>query len=312
MGTAALNWMKTQGWHTTYADPTQEIRVVSERLCTGTFAMGRIWHTPMTVEVQPRPVDDGHALITLPLTGSRRITLNDREHKLEAPDILVHPGQTTFELHTDSPGAHAFFEVPKILLQPWLSQAWDVRPIVGAPGYRDTIVSASMAALNSTFTADSAASASWAAGMQHLGLAMVQSSLDMSPAQYQPDLVGKARSLIRAKAHDPNYSIAKLAADLNISTTHLHRIMKSGGRSAGQLLRSQRISLARGLLREADPSAAEYQRVAEVVGFTSARVLRRSLAREDLDARLPSDFLTPSESYTQSHSPQSNRTNNDN
>ena len=283
VGGTALDWINTQGWHTTYADPTQQVRVACERLQTGMFVIGRLWHTPMTVDIQPPPASRGHVFITPPLTGTRHITLNDQVHELRAPDMLVHPGHTPFELHTDAPAAHAFLEVPRGLLQPWLWGTREVRPIECRPGYRDTVVNALMAALNGSFASDSAASATWAVGMQQLVLAMVQSSVSGSSVEHWPTLVNDARRLIRAKAHDPTYTIAKLARDLYVSTTHLHRVIRVSGKSAGQLLRSQRTELARSLFGDVKPSVADYARVAELAGFSSTRVLKRALSSPSIE-----------------------------
>ena len=86
-------------------------------------------------------------------------------------------------------------------------------------------------------------------------------------------LIEKARRQIMLKMHDPEYSVAKLADDLHLSRSQLHRALtEHHGRSPSQLLRELRLEAAGELLKQ----GFSVLEVALATGFTGSSVFSRS------------------------------------
>ena len=86
-------------------------------------------------------------------------------------------------------------------------------------------------------------------------------------------LVEKARKQIMLCLHDADYSVARLADDLHLSRSQLHRALtEHDGRSPSQLMRELRLEAAAELLKQGFPVLE----VAITTGFTSSSVFSRS------------------------------------
>ena len=86
-------------------------------------------------------------------------------------------------------------------------------------------------------------------------------------------LIEKARNQIMQKLHDPDYTVARLANDLHVSRSQLHRALtEHDGRSPSQLLRELRLEAAAELLTQGF-SVVE---VAMATGFTGSSAFSRS------------------------------------
>ncbi|MEM7053211.1 MAG: response regulator [Pseudomonadota bacterium] len=93
---------------------------------------------------------------------------------------------------------------------------------------------------------------------------------DIRPAH---PLVEKARKQIIRHLHDADYNVAKLADNLHLSRSQLHRALtEHAGRSPSQLLRELRLEAASELLKQGFPVLE----VAITTGFTGATVFSRS------------------------------------
>ena len=103
----------------------------------------------------------------------------------------------------------------------------------------------------------------------------IEGSNDSSDAEIGPThpIVEKARKQIMRHLHDADYSVVKLAEDLHLSRSQLHRtLIEHTGSSPGKLMRQLRLEAASELLKQGFSTLD----VAITTGFTSSSVFSRS------------------------------------
>ncbi|PPF47309.1 hypothetical protein C5B85_03335 [Pseudoclavibacter sp. AY1F1] len=286
-GTAAVDWMREQGWHVTHVDQSVLIRVVCERITTPSLVLGRVWSTPMSLQIVPIRTEQELSYVSLPLTGKRSLSIEGTTHALEAPSLFVHPVATPFELHAADSGALLFLGLPSSRVDPWLPQGTQARPLSGAAVYRETLLSAVMAVLSADAPLESPGFGLAASGLQQLALAVLQSAVSQASGKQPPAGAAAAIERIKRKAHDRAYSVARLAHDLDVSTAHLHRLFKPSGSTPGRLLRSERLHIAQELLIGGHANTLELELIADQSGFSSARSLQRALSAQALESLTP-------------------------
>lgn len=279
-GPRALQWLHQQQLEVDDVPSEAEARISFDRIETDEFIAGRIWQTPMTMRYAPRPWADNFSLVLLALAGRRNIEIDGATYSMESPEVLVLVEPVPFIVRTTEVTAGAFFWVPRRRLHPWADDMPKIQPFRAGAAFHATTISAAMAALNFDLDARSPAHKTWALGMQHLVLALVQDSLQATIMETWPPLAREARRIAREHAPDRNFSVAKLAQALEISPTHLHRVMQPTGVTAGQLIRQQRLHLATELLTGQKRTRSELERVASLTGFPSGRSLRVALAQQ--------------------------------
>ncbi|WP_298871011.1 helix-turn-helix transcriptional regulator [uncultured Microbacterium sp.] len=88
----------------------------------------------------------------------------------------------------------------------------------------------------------------------------------------------RVRLLFESRFTDPRFSVAAAAAELHVSSRHLHRLFEKRGTSPSTYLRSLRVDFARALLEVRADSGMTVQGIARQSGFASERTMRRALA----------------------------------
>lgn len=112
--------------------------------------------------------------------------------------------------------------------------------------------------------------------------ALVQSTAaSAAPGAHGVDpIVRRADAVIAEQAHDPEFSVERLAQMLSVSRRHLTRVLSHAGRAPADRIRDVRLSRVRVAWDAHGDELLRDDLLARWFGFRSARALRESLSRE--------------------------------
>ncbi|WP_424466968.1 helix-turn-helix domain-containing protein [Pseudoclavibacter helvolus] len=130
-------------------------------------------------------------------------------------------------------------------------------------------------------SADEARRRNLRAAVEHAVIALYRRILDHAALTARgPDrLVRRALDRIDRFDQVRKYSVAELAADLNVSDAHLRRVFRSAGSSPSAALTRARVARAQALLRVGAEQRLTAIEIAERSGFSSAASMRRALRK---------------------------------
>lgn len=299
-GAAAVRWFASLGWEVREAKTP--LHVVADFLSADGFFLGRLNHTPARLVALPQPPASIGIMGTIGLSGGLDIVNRSREFHLAPGAIAVHSTAHLMEIRTQKPTVRISIGT-RVERLPLVSGASVINNVVSPERpLNAAFIAAASAVLDNPIESSHPSFPSMRRGLEHLLTAAINSSEVVLPgvtALSQAKLLRRALARIDARIKDPNLTVAELASDLNVSSTHLHRTFSITGQTVGQHIRYLRTILALSHIRGPQPRDAELARVAGLTGFSSARSLRRALANHpDGAAILSPELLNSTGTFT--------------
>jgi AraC-like DNA-binding protein len=269
--------MAQHGWDVAAVDP---FRLSATRVSAGDFSVARIWHTPAHL-VQTSNVSRAETVrMVVGMDSESEVRAPGAAHRFGPRQVLVAEGAAQVEIRTTAPTARLEMVTDKkavgagSLLQGSSLQVLDVQD-----NYWQALAAIiSVVATSGVGQADAGFPALRAAVESAALAALAHSTGPTRPAsRRRADLLSRAERLINLRYNDPDFGVAGLAAELNVSPAHLHRIFARRSATPYQAILERRTQLARHLFAVSpDRSAAA---VARESGFNSVKSMRRALDR---------------------------------
>lgn len=281
-GAAAARWLRHRSWNVDTSRHTKA-RLYADEIALGGSRIRRSWHTAAQLAHVPS-VAAGH-LLMLQHEGEATITTADRTDTLVPGSILVVERSTPFALHAGTSVAR--MEITLRAGRGGLSTPLPGAVWVSAPGHptRSILLSAVNAALNSDLRPHTPAFTSTMSAISELAVAVIAEAFpepSFHATRREAALFASALALIRDGAGDPGMTVARIADELNTSVRHLQRVFAAHGSTPAASLRTERRRRAEAV---ADHGARRehLDAIANSVGYTSHRAMRRALRAPSLD-----------------------------
>lgn len=284
-GRDAEAWLAERGWKVVSLD-RQQLRLAADFAWTPTFVIGRIWHSPVTLEVIPSREFEHVTVASFMLEGTMDLLADGRARAAPAGSNFYSAGNTGLQLRTKRASSRLLVGVPSSLFD----GVPDTQLIHGHsyradPSYRHTLVASVTAALRGHVRRNTTPYRYWSVGIEQLLLAATISNVDTDPdlaradddAQPPSNRAEVILALIDEHAHDPAFTVQHLAELVGLSRSQVHRLLESTDRTPAAHLRDARLRLAEAMLGDSVASTDDLRRVALASGFSSMRALREAL-----------------------------------
>lgn len=287
-GHDAEAWLAERGWKVTSPDRHQ-LRLTADFAWASTFVIGRIWHTPATMEIIPNTEFEQVTVASFVLDGTMELLADGRARAAPAGANFYSAGNTSLQLRTRRPSSRLLIGVPSSLFggvpADRLAHGRSYRT---DPNYRGTLVASVTAALAGHIRRNTTPYRYWSVGVENLLLAATLSGVDTDPDlaltdpsdMAPPNRAEELLATIDQKAHDPAFSVQQLANLAGLSRSQVHRLLETTDRTPAVHLRDARLRLAEELLRDRNGDTADLRRAAQAGGFSSVRALREALRGE--------------------------------
>ncbi|MEV8240039.1 helix-turn-helix domain-containing protein [Microbacterium testaceum] len=243
--------------------------------------MRRIWHTALSLT---RPAANAASLrdtLLVQVAGEARLSLSDGVETPLAPnDVVFLPGGQAFSLVSDEPIARVEIDYRAHDRSPgWVHGKGELVSVTMILSAVNALFHASVARAEMSVATAVAASveALVAAARAEAGALRASPRGRSREAVDYADLYDRASVVIASGAMHVDLTVDRLAERLGATRRQLERAFAAHGRSPGQMLREERLRLARMLLA-ADPDFP-LASVAKLSGFSSERALMHALAR---------------------------------
>lgn len=260
------------------------LRVGGDLLSTDSFALARLWHTPLLlrpVAKEARP-DNGRFTATLIVEGRGVLTIDGAPHSFEPGTLLIYDRQLSESMQADA-------SIAAIHVSHWWTailragQRREDVPVASRPPAQ--LVGLLIAMVNTTFEQRLDESdlgfAAWLASIDSAVSSLLGSTLRARAALASPvTLYERALAVIQERHADPAFTVAELAEHFDVSKPWLHRAFAEQDTSPRRVLMDTRIAHARALLPLL-PTPAAIASAAEASGFGTSRALRRALRAEE-------------------------------
>lgn len=280
-GERAIEWLQARGAQVLESDG--EVKIFADIAKSPTIVVGRIWFSPMSVEVAPVPRERTNLVfLSFAMRGtSPKIGQNEKTVGTPPP-FFVHSMSEPIRIDTREASTRLVFGIRSSRLTAVLGPDHaSSGPRTANAHLRKVLTSAAMASLDSPIDGDNAGFPAWRSAMENLVIAVLQSSMGRTPEQNGPaSLLLRAQSIIAEQAHDASFTVLDLGRQLDISQSHLHRIFRVIGTTPAKLLRETRLSLAEEYLGTGTPTAEDLRAAAAYAGFRNLRMFRRATADE--------------------------------
>ncbi|PPF84884.1 hypothetical protein C5E07_05110 [Pseudoclavibacter sp. RFBJ3] len=300
-GDAAIKWFSALGW---IAEPlSPRLQIVADLIRTDTFAIGRIWHTP--VQLTSAFSDQAHGGMFHAVYGIEGTQMMRSKGGLAE----LSPGQMYVQLFGDAlvitarePVAVLFFVSQWGQLRDRDGQAPSPRAgLFGASNaYREVFTTAIHSALNSLTTVEGTGFSRFRTGIHDIFASVLADDAPMRPERAlrlgmsrsrghevetsrPTSLLRRASQHIEAHASEVSFDVSKLSRELGVSPASLYRAYENSNLTPASQLRRIRARRARLALDElevsGDVDTVNLKRIARASGFGSVSTMRRALER---------------------------------
>ena len=276
-GGAGREWFARRGQQVYTPD---SFRLIADSTRGGGLTLSRIWHGPASIRRDRVEGTGLTALIQIDGTATLRLPDDDRTLALIPGSAVLIPGSASYVLDVEAPVARIEIGLRNSvgLVSDNRSVSWDDSP------YTRVLVATVSAALSPP-TVDPAG-----AGYAHLKAAirvLLFAGSASAPVGISGNLKGsaaalyqRAQAVIERDAIKPEFRVADLAAELQVSEVYLRRVFARADTTPLKVIRDARIRNARLHLQQTrpNPSRTELHRIARNAGFSSIRHMRESLS----------------------------------
>lgn len=280
-GERAVDWLQSRGLQLVTADG--EVKIFADLATSPTIVIGRIWVTPMVVQIKPRPQDDnGLVFLSFAMRGTTRLNgQNESEGSAPSP-FYVHESAEPMRVESTDASTRLLFGIRRSKIKAVLGNDLNYTgPRTPNSHLRKVLTSAAMASLDGSIDEDNPGFPAWRTAIENLVIAVLRSSIrESTVAGPSKTLLMRAHQLIAEQAHDANFSVVDLGQQLGISQSHLHRVFRETGTTPARLLRETRLALAEDFLGTGDPTVQDLKAAAAYSGFRNLRMFRRASADE--------------------------------
>ncbi|PPF81992.1 hypothetical protein C5E07_02240 [Pseudoclavibacter sp. RFBJ3] len=280
-GERAVDWLQSRGLQVVSADG--EVKIFADLATCPTIVIGRIWVTPMVVQIKPRPQDDnGLVFLSFAMRGTSRLNgQNESEGSVPSP-FYVHESSEPMRVESSDASTRLLFGIRRSKIKAVLGNELNYTgPRTPNAHLRKVLTSAAMASLDGSIDEDNPGFPAWRTAIENLVIAVLRSSIrESTVAGPSKTLLMRAHRLIAEQAHDANFSVVDLGQQLGISQSHLHRVFRETGTTPARLLRETRLALAEDFLGTGDPTVQDLKAAAAYSGFRNLRMFRRASAEE--------------------------------
>lgn len=284
-GDRATAWFSEHGWDV-MTSGSRVLHVFIDELITGTVAVRRIWHTPVSLVRHRAPARKNSRSHLLILQADDRIKLSvETGPSVEISKYATAIVPTTSRATVSSSRPTARMEIDIVLPSEWTTRLEAGCRVEHRPLATWTIATSLInAVLNSSLEEGDAPFAGVSSSLESVALSIVAEMVPIGhhKGRRSDQLFDEALDAIRDNAHDPDFSIELLARKLSVSRRYLARVFAEHDSSPRGRLRDARLARARHLIASG-VSGQQLDHVAELSGFPSARSLReamRASARE--------------------------------
>ncbi|QHC56123.1 AraC family transcriptional regulator [Rathayibacter tanaceti] len=280
-GVEAVRWFSERGFAFDGSDP----RLVCDEAGSPGFRFARIWHT---AGVLRRNAPQRRATVLLQLEGAFELTFGPggRTTTVRAGDVAFVPSGCAFALEQCEPSARMEIECDALALP---SSTFEVLadgavlPIGNA-----TMASVLIACINSALNSGICCTDTGFAEFRLAITGFTAAALTAASIEHRPPRTSResehftrAIMVIGEKVADPDFTVAVLARELQLSEPYLRRIFATHGTTARDEIRLRRAALAR--MYRADglggtPYSAD--EAARYSGFHDAETMRVTLRRD--------------------------------
>lgn len=246
-----------------------------------TWTVARVWSTDAILRAKPLP--PGSLRVIIGVDGTAMLDSNAIQLRLEPQKMLLLPGSGTATTQNHGLWARIEWQIESAVLGRERLVAHYGKPVsVSAADY-----ALLTAMTNVISTSPSLASSHGAGTLLDALAAVVQSTLlnstetlaHLTPAQAAT--IRRAYELTDLHHTDSTFTVARLAASMSVSVSHLHHTIALGGTTPRQLLENRRVTTATAL-QNAIPrqTKSDAEEIALRSGFSSARALRTATRRQ--------------------------------
>lgn len=283
-GRDAEAWLAERGWKVVSLD-RQQLRLAADFAWTPTFVIGRIWHSPVTLEVIPSREFEHVTVASFMLEGTMDLLADGRARAAPAGSTFYSAGNASLQLRSRRASSRLLIGAPRSLFDgvpaEQLIHGHSYRP---DQSYRRTLVASVEAALHGQVRRSTIPYRYWSVGIEQLLLAATISNVDTDTDLARPEASSPSSSraeailtVIDEHAHDPAFTVQHLAKLVGLSRSQVHRLLESTDRTPAAHLRDAQLRLAEAMLGDSVASADDLRRVALASGFSSMRALREAL-----------------------------------
>lgn len=274
-GAAARRWLRRRGWIVPPARAHDPLRATVYERRIAHLTLRRLTHGGLTLWRPIAQAEPASRRIWIVSAGHGWVRTADARHAVEAGSVLALPPNEDVVVCAEGPG-----EVQEVTVS-GRRRAWPASVTV-ARGVAADLTLAIVDALLSS----SAEPRPHEMAAVHLALESIVSAATTrawSAATTTPEIAARAHALIAEHAHDPDFTVGKLAELLAVSRRHLTRVMSDAGRTPIETIREMRLAWALAAHENLGPRALYDDSVARMCGFSSARTVRAALARTGED-----------------------------
>lgn len=292
-GRDAETWLAKRGWQVT-SQGHQHLRLTADFAWTPTFVIGRIWHTPATMDIISNSEFEQVTVASFVLGGTMDLLADGRSRTAPAGAHFYSVGNTELQLRTRRPSSRLLIGVNSSLFDGIpADRRVHAHSYRANASYQRTLVASVTSALRGHIRRNTTPYRYWSVGIENLLVAATLSGVDSDADLSRPDFddapaenrAEDILGIIDEHARDSEFSVQQLADLAGLSRSQVHRLLESTDRTPATHVRDARLRIAESLLADGGTSTDDLRRVAMASGFSSLRALRAALrSRDELES----------------------------
>lgn len=259
---------------------TDSRRTVVETFHSAGSRMGRAW-TPAGNRVYRAVPADNTFRLVFAIDGAISITTSGVDIRVDPGEmILLDAEADTIGASTDASARYEWQFTPTVLATPRFRGRLD-EPIRPEPAQWKMLAQVTNITLSELSHGNGSFDAHVRLGIEHLcAAALSPSSRVRAAGIHAQALFSHAMDAIETRFRDPAYSVPRLAADVGVSVSTLHRVFAAMGTTPRKQIEQRRVrEVQAALAGQREVSRGEVTWLAESSGFTSRQQLRDTLRR---------------------------------